>query len=205
VSDVSFGDAAVGDAADATTAEADADAATLLADAATDTAINANEAGCGPTDTIQHCGQCDVACDGGSHADASCASGMCFYTCNPGWIQCGSSPCDTNTTMDPSNCGACGAVCDSGACNAHSDGIGQTWYDCAATGTYDLEEAMAACKHATDGGQCAATNCCGNQADDTVCSTGSCVACWHFDGTSCGNVSQVLDCYCDPTGLGTWN
>ncbi len=65
------------------------------------------------TDTA-HCGACGMACAARPNTTATCAAGMCQYTCAMGFADCDADPsngCETNTGTSASHCGACGRVC----------------------------------------------------------------------------------------------
>jgi hypothetical protein len=65
------------------------------------------------TDTA-HCGACGTACATRPNATASCAAGMCAYTCAAGFADCDNDPsngCEVDTRTSTAHCGACGRVC----------------------------------------------------------------------------------------------
>lgn len=57
-----------------------------------------------------YCGHCDTACTTPANATATCAKGVCGYTCNANFTDCGNGLCaDLQTDQD--HCGACGTAC----------------------------------------------------------------------------------------------
>lgn len=72
----------------------------------------------------------------------------------------------------------------------HSDGIGQSWQDCVPLGTYDEQQALAACR--SSGRSCAAVTCGGDAGAQAVCSA---CACWTFAGPyGAGSVYATTSC-----------
>ncbi len=70
-----------------------------------------------PTNTVTHCGGCNVACTAGPHASPACATGACALTCEAGWADCDgdrANGCEQDVATDGSHCGACGNVCTDG-------------------------------------------------------------------------------------------
>lgn len=81
------------------------------------------------TNDVANCGGCGTVCPS-QNATASCTSGNCGLTCNPGFKNCdglGSNGCEINTGTNVSNCGNCGNVCPSAnatpTCSAGSCGL----------------------------------------------------------------------------------
>ncbi|MBI5533876.1 MAG: hypothetical protein HY898_14235 [Deltaproteobacteria bacterium] len=69
------------------------------------------------TKSIAHCGQCDNACEAGSHGTVACDKGACKYACELGWEDCDLSAdhsCEVDTMTDTANCTTCGNVCPGG-------------------------------------------------------------------------------------------
>ncbi len=68
------------------------------------------DAGCVDTQTsVDNCGTCGHACDGGVNGGATCTGGTCGVGCNAGFANCGGT-C-VNEQTDPSHCGSCSKVC----------------------------------------------------------------------------------------------
>jgi len=115
-------DAAVIDAASAIDAadggEADAAGSGEAGSDASDAAV---DTGCGPIDTITHCGSCQASCDTLHSTPLQCAtpapdSSTCVYSsCSMGFADCDASAPNTNgcetaiTTVN--NCTGCGIAC----------------------------------------------------------------------------------------------
>jgi hypothetical protein len=91
---------------------------------------------------------------------------------------------------------------------SHNDGVGQTFWDCQPTGSYDEQLAEDACAAFTgNSSQCTTGDCEGQDGgpdgDFVVCSSGSptdCV-CWTYQGPNSGYVhnegaSGISNCYC---------
>jgi hypothetical protein len=58
-----------------------------------------------------HCGSCATKCSAPANGIATCDSGTCGFTCQPGFTRCGGE-C-VNVAINPSHCGACGNACSS--------------------------------------------------------------------------------------------
>jgi len=152
----------------------------------------------------QHCGGCWTACSF-ANAVAACPTGSCTLSkCDAGFQNC-----------DGQNANGCECkgtgCCANGACQtAHDDGVGQTFYDCVATGTYDQTQATEACAAFTgDASQCHVSTTCASGAT-AVCSAGSATACdcWIFAGTGVGKVKTngAGSCTCHANGNpGSWD
>src|SRR5438105_5465 len=57
-----------------------------------------------------NCGMCGNVCAGAPRGVPSCASGVCGFTCNPGFADCDGmtrNGCETHTPDDVAHCGAC--------------------------------------------------------------------------------------------------
>src|SRR5205814_6329466 len=113
------------------------------------------------------CGACGVACDS-TTGKPSCNGSTCSYACNAGLGDCNAATapdtdgCETSLTTN-TNCGVCGNTCSKNtSCTAHSNGLGQSYYDCFKTGTYDVTTATDACTSANLGACSAATATCGS-------------------------------------------
>jgi hypothetical protein len=65
------------------------------------------------TNTLTHCGACNVACTAGPHAAPTCATGTCALTCDAGWADANhnrADGCELDVTTD-ANCGTPGNAC----------------------------------------------------------------------------------------------
>ena len=84
---------------------------------------------------------CALPCDTSHSVGGRCVDGVCVYNgCAPGF-----SDCD-NSAPNVDGCECATPECCGNACaTAHSNGVGQTFYDCAPLGTYNLIEALEAC------------------------------------------------------------
>lgn len=61
-----------------------------------------------PNTSVNHCGSCNVACAAVANGSATCTSGVCGFTCKPGFHACGGR-CVPRT--DPSTCGPACVPC----------------------------------------------------------------------------------------------
>ena len=95
----------------------------------------------------EHCGTCQNVCPAPDGGVATCAAGVCDFSCGDGGLsKCGAACVDEKS--DPLNCGACGASCDGGACCSSQ---------CTDTTTDDLN--CGACGKACDAGTCLSSTC----------------------------------------------
>lgn len=122
---------------------------------------------------------CGGVCCRPDHAQCGSA---CALTCGTGWADCDGAP-DTGCECEGAAC------CAGGTCQVkHANGVGQSFFDCVATGTYNQTQATEACVAFTGD----ATKChqmlCGSSP--SVCSDGSTVACncWMYDWSGSGKV-----------------
>jgi hypothetical protein len=63
---------------------------------------------------VTNCGSCGTVCPSRANAISSCASGVCRFTCEPGFADCNGDPrdgCEVDTTSNPSHCGMCARAC----------------------------------------------------------------------------------------------
>ncbi|HEY3358711.1 MAG TPA: choice-of-anchor D domain-containing protein [Polyangia bacterium] len=131
--------------------------------------------------TVDHCGQCDIACTNG-HGATTCQAGVCVPSCDPGYRDCdgtAANGCETRTSDDVANCGACGKTCTqaaghgttscaAGACQpicatGFKDCNGDPADGCEANTTVELQHC----------GSC--TNACTNPHGSTSCNGTACV------------------------------
>jgi hypothetical protein len=150
--------------------------------------------------TTANCGGCGNACDTRSSIGAACSGATCVYTgCAPGRSNCNAAAPD----VDGCECaspGCCGTACQS----RHDDGLGQTFWDCTPSGTYNQTEAFAACAAFTGN----AALCSPGACNRSVCSTGApTCACWTYSGSFSGRVtsSSTTYCMCNSSGAAIWN
>lgn len=85
-----------------------------------------------------NCGVCGHDCSAQANpGTASCASGVCAFTCAGGYLDCNvgaEDGCETDPVNDPKNCNGCGTVCGlTQTCAASS--CADTFTSCAALGT----------------------------------------------------------------------
>jgi hypothetical protein len=97
------------------------------------------------------------------------------------------------------------------ACTAvvHNDGVGQQWRDCVASGTYDEDQAMSACRAwcAVNGG-CACTDVVGSLCGDKsgqVTATHYDVMSWVWEGPNAGNLIRAAFDGVPCTVVNRWN
>jgi hypothetical protein len=99
-----------------------------------------------------------------------------------------------------------------GGCTAvvHMNGEGQTYTDCTARGTYNLDQAAKACA-AADAGTCATQSIiCGINDTETVeCATGASCTCWTYETPNIGHARKTqlagTICQCPLAGDPPWN
>lgn len=84
--------------------------------------------------------------------------------------------------------GGGGGVFDACAPVTHDNGLGQTWQDCVPLGTYNLEQAMKACRATglTDPAGCVINACVGSPS--AVCESSRDSRCWGYYGQNRGYV-----------------
>jgi hypothetical protein len=183
------------DSGDATVVDAPSDAKD-----ASDANVDANDGGCGATNTAQNCGACGVACDpdSGTSTIQACAVTTCVYTCRSGRVDCNAAAPNTNGCECAGN-GCCGggAKCQT----QHSTGVGTPFFDCIDAGTYNQTQATAACNaFVADGGAgpCTPFDCAAN-AGKLICNNGGAgpCNCWKYDpGNSGVNGKVSTSCLC---------
>jgi hypothetical protein len=129
---------------------------------------------------VNNCGMCTNKCTAAAHATAACSASMCGIGMCVGSYQ----DCDAQAA-NGCECPGTGC-CPANTCQfVHNNGSGQSFYDCAALGTIDQNQAMEACTAYTGNmGQCHALTCTSGKASGelAVCSDGSptdCI-CWAF-------------------------
>jgi hypothetical protein len=106
------------------------------------------------------------------------------------------------------SCAVTTPVCDAGCPIAHSDGLGQTFYDCAASGTMDETQALEACTAYTGSATFCANDPIGCANADEVCTTGTATCtCWDYRGMHAGFVfvSTTSTCSCFVASPPSWN
>jgi hypothetical protein len=141
---------------------------------------------------------CGPICCNPQHAE--CATD-CSLTCASDYHDCNGAAADGCECQGD---GCCGAGCQV----KHTNGVGQSFFSCAPLGTFDLDQATAACVAFTgDAAACHALSC-GNP-NQAVCSDGSAVACdcWIY-GDSSGKVrlNAPGQCNCKNNGSSAvWN
>jgi hypothetical protein len=172
---------------------------------------NAN--GCETASSTSNCGACGQACDT-STGTPSCSGTSCIYACNPG-----RSDCNAVTAPDTDGCECATPNCCGSSCQTvHSNGVGQSFYDCAPSGTYNATEQLAACAAFTgDATKCTnVSSLCLFVQPVGVCSTGASQCyCWYLpnppapdaSGPPLGLVqsSTSSTCMCPSATGPTWN
>ncbi len=93
-----------------------------------------------PLTSTTSCGSCANVCPARANATPTCSTGVCGYTCSPGYADCNglaTDGCEVNTQTSPTQCGSCGHACSlsnatagcvSGACTVASCASG--YADC---------------------------------------------------------------------------
>ncbi len=173
-------------------------------------------AGCVSLNDVHTCGDCNNDCTTLSHVTAgglACTSGVCTFTCSPGYAHCPSSPaagCETNLSAI-SHCGSCTTVCDPDGGTPFCAPSGTT-YACSNGCPPGTTECGGSCSDLTsDDSHCGdcGTACTGGM----TCQSGQCACpapltncggtCFETDGdpTHCG--AGCLDCTVPSNGTAT--
>lgn len=95
---------------------------------------------CVDTDTdVQHCGDCEDACEDRDHSSPTCEDGACGIACDDTWLDCDGrqrNGCEASAE-DPDSCGDCSTQCEAGehaeaTCDAGECGFAcdEGWGDC---------------------------------------------------------------------------
>ena len=116
----------------------------------------------------------------------------------------------------PTEAGAKGGACGASGPTMHTNGVGQTFQDCAPSGTHNATQALEACAAFTGkSASCTIASCAASgdgvgptASDQAACSTGSSVCnCWTFSGASAGLVQSTNAKRCRPCAGGgrSWN
>lgn len=147
------------------------------------------EAGCGPVDTVDNCGQCGRTCDQTHSQGAACNGSGCTYSgCASGYGDCDASApntsgCETPTTTT-SNCTGCGIACDT----SHSVGAACNSTSCTYTGCASgFKDCVPAAPNS-------------NGCETPITTTSNCGACGvacgtaHSTGASCTGASCAYTC-----------
>lgn len=199
------------------------------------------DTGCGNLNTTTNCSACGTACAtvSASQSDPQCctngvcpgstngAGATCEYTCGAGHLDCNASVAPDTDGCECTAPGATASQCCGTACPVQHDYdkdiVGATFYDCVATGTYNITVATDACAAYTGSStQCDAmgTYYCdypdGGLAGDMVCSDGTgaqACACWGYDGALQGHMfigpgkasANPNNCECPEPTDPSWN
>jgi hypothetical protein len=161
---------------------------------------------CGPTSTVLHCSACGLACDTKTATSASCDGFECHYACKAGFRDCDSAA----PNLDGCEC-ATPACCGDRCQTTHSNGVGGTFYDCTPAGTFNRDQAEAACNASALLGLTGSLSCsdkaCG-ASNDSICLAGlTDCTCWTYAGPNAGRVARGsgLGCQCPTATSATWN
>jgi hypothetical protein len=175
-----------------------------------DAAPGGDAGGCGPLNSVDHCGACGAACDTQT-GTPSCTGATCTYACLAGRSDCNTTAPDT----DGCECVTPGC-CASGCQTSHADGVGQSYFDCNPAATYSEATAIAACTAYAASVGASAASCvgpltCPGSAVPTICfssgGAGKCANyCWQYTGVYLdGGPGTVWDCACPAHRVGSWN
>lgn len=91
----------------------------------------------------KNCGACGRACVSGADdvKTPTCGLGVCTSECEPGWSNCNQPQApDPDDGCEAHSPGCCGTL----AQQPHTDGLGDSFYDCVRTGTYNATQATEA-------------------------------------------------------------
>jgi hypothetical protein len=153
------------------------------------------------------CGGCKNACNTAT-GTAKCNGTTCSYACNTG-----RSDCNAATAPDVDGCECATPMCCGTKCQTvHTNGVGQNFYDCVATGTYNVSQANEACA-AFGAATCTsgqAAGLCPFGPVKSVCgASGSKCYCWQYSGHKVGTVQSESTSSCKPScganGDPAWN
>jgi hypothetical protein len=174
-----------------------------------DTGTGGDAGGCGSLNSVDNCGACGVRCNTQT-GTPSCTGATCTYACLAGHSDCNTTAPDTDGCECPTP-GCCGSGCQT----SHADGVGQSYFDCNATGTYSEATAIAACTAYAVSVGASAASCigpltCKGSSVPTICFSsggGACANyCWQYTGLyEDGGPGTVWDCACPAHMVGGWN
>jgi hypothetical protein len=141
-----------------------------------------------------HCGSCANVCPEPANGSATCAGGVCGFSCTAPFRDCddggaGTNGCETNTAVDRNNCGACGKVCVAPSGAVVLGCVGGCVYQCGGP-PFDCNGDLA------EGGACECS-------PPKVCRAGACQACASI-GVTCVLTSECCQdkgpTQCSPAG-----
>jgi hypothetical protein len=143
------------------------------------------------------CGSCNAACNTKTGA-ASCNGATCSYQCNSGLLDCNAASAPDTDGCECATPACCGTSCQT----THSDGVGQSFYDCNRTMTYNQAQAQVACAAYTGSAEACSpsTTCCNGLQIGSFCTgvtaqsvcgsaAGKCY-CWQYEGPNSGRVES---------------
>jgi hypothetical protein len=144
------------------------------------------------------CGACKNAACNTKTGAARCDGTTCSYKCNAGLSDCNAATAPDTDGCECATPGCCGPQCQT----KHSNGIGQSFFDCNASGTYTVDEATLACEAYAGKGHCSGSSLCCALGVGGICLLGStatseCGAvqgqcfCWQYAGPVPGTVQSV--------------
>jgi len=169
------------------------------------------------TNTLTHCGGCNVACTAGPHAAPTCATGTCALTCDAGWADANhnrADGCERNVTTN-TDCGTPGnacvssegytSTCVSGACSTIVCAAGQANCNTEANDGCEINLGTnpthcGACQHACavpnataacTGGACAVGTCNAGFANCDGVSANGCETTLGDDVANCGSCGNA--------------
>ncbi len=98
---------------------------------------NANGCEINTGTSVMHCGRCGTACPAPANATATCAAGVCGFTCNAGFANCdmnAANGCEVNTNTTLAHCGRCDNACPTPANGAATCAAGMCGLGACTTG-----------------------------------------------------------------------
>ncbi|MEZ4406445.1 MAG: MXAN_6577-like cysteine-rich protein [Polyangiales bacterium] len=151
-----------------------------------------------------NCGGCGRACAGADNAIATCAAGVCGFSCLPGHGDCDGDPangCEVDLTTDVTRCGSCTNACPAPANGTAACAGGACVIGMCATGFGDCDrDPSTGCETNTDTAVSHCGACGAACSPGLTCEGGRCVVPCPDGFVRCGGVCAQLSY--DPSNCG---